>query len=210
MKLSMMILIAISLLSGYRCGKSADPDARQQSFNESMNRQAYLGPTQSTLYLKGYERLPSVNGKGSFSIDKIKGDSSTLVLMMELPGQEGFSLAIPGKQTARSWAFNATPGALLIRENGEIHGTITAKTKKITWNGRLFDDKLMLDIKINYLIAEGDIPKESILDTHFELLRSSSGQSNGGQQDCKIVWESRPVFNLYSGGIDLIYVPVCH
>ncbi|WP_294186546.1 hypothetical protein [uncultured Sphingobacterium sp.] len=37
------------------------------------------------------------------------------------------------------------------------------------------------------------------------------GQQGGnGQQGCTIVWESRPVFIVYAGGVDLIYVPVCH
>jgi len=85
-----------------------------------------------------------------------------------------------------------------------------AGNKQISWDGRLFDDKLMLDVKIKYLAAEGEVPKDSVLDTHFELSRSAGQQGNGGQQDCTIVWESRPVFNLYSGGVDLIYVPVCH
>lgn len=210
MKYSKKAIILSLLIATMACGKSQDSRDYQQTFNERMNKQAYLGHTESTMYLHGYDRLTPVKGKGSFSIDKIKGDSSTLVLLMELSDQDGFSFAIPGKQTGRAWQFTAESGKVSIAENGEVNGSMTASSKKIMWKGRLFDDKLVLDVKIKYLKAGGGVPAESILDTHFELLRSGSQQGGNGQQGCTIVWESRPVFNVYSGGVDLIYVPVCH
>lgn len=210
MNCTINFLILLFLFTTLGCGKSQNPDSELHSFNERMNRQAYMGTARSTMYLRGYDRLPSIDGTGSFSIDKIKGDSSRLVLRMEFSGQEGFSLAIPGKQNGQSWKFSADPSEVSIKDNGEINGSVTTSAKKITWKGRLFDDKLMLDVKTKYLSEEGGIPEESILDTHFELVRSGSQQAGGGQQGCTIVWESRPTFNLYSGGIDLIYVPVCH
>lgn len=210
MKYSTKALVLPLLFTTIACGKSQDSGSYQLTFNERMNRQAYLGSTESTMYLHGYDRLAPVKGKGSFSIDKIKGDSSTLVLVMELSGQEGFSFAIPGKQTGRSWRFTAKSGELSVADNGEVNGSLTASAKEITWKGRLFDDKMMLDVKIKYLKSGGGVPAESILNTHFELLRSGSQQGGNGQQGCTIVWESRPVFNVYEGGVDLIYVPVCH
>lgn len=83
--------------------------------------------------------------------------------------------------------------------------------KEITWDGRLFDDKLILDIKIKYLESENGIVVGSILNTHLDLVNQTAGNPNNNGSGCKaIVWQSRPVFNIYSGGIDLMSVPVCH
>ncbi|KGE13624.1 hypothetical protein [Sphingobacterium deserti] len=69
----------------------------------------------------------------------------------------------------------------------------------------------MLDIKLKYLTTQENITAGSIVSTHFDLSRVSDASQTGNTNGCRtIVWENRNVFNLYSGGVDLIRVPVCH
>lgn len=211
-------LIACAMIGCYgfmliaACAKGTSDDlSSENGFNSKMNGKAYLGKTKSTLYLGGYESLPAVEGLGSFNIDKISGDSSTLALVVELNSGDGFTFGIPGKQDDMSWQTNFPNGSCLIKANGEIDAKMITAGKEITWDGHLFDDKLMLDIRIKYLENENEITAGSILATRLELASEGSGESTGNGNGCKnIVWESRAIFNIYSGGVDLINVPVCH
>ena len=207
MKLMYFILLIIA-----GCSKvSSEQPVKDQGFNAKMNRVAYMGKTSSKLYLGGYDPLPSVEGTGSFNVDKINGDSSTLALVADLSGDEGFTFAIPGKQDGITWNSKFPNASFLIKSNGEIDAKMIASGKEITWDGRLFDDKLILDIKIKYLESENGIAVGSILNTHLDLVNQTAGNPNNNDNSCKaIVWQSRPIFNIYSGGIDLMSVPVCH
>ncbi|MFD2969933.1 hypothetical protein [Sphingobacterium bambusae] len=198
------------LLAGCSKGQTDEP-AKDEGFNSRMKQQAYVGKTKSTLYLGGYDPLPSVEGTGSFNIDKIKGDSSTVALVVDFTTDEGFSFGIPGRQEGMSWQSIFPDASTLIKANGEIDAKIITTDKEISWDGHLFDDKLVLDINIKYLKAEGEIPIGSILRTRLDLLNPTASSENTTGNGCKvIVWQSRAVFNVYAGGVDLIQVPVCH
>lgn len=193
------------------CSKNnREEPAAAEGFNSKMKDQAYVGKTTSKLYIGGYDPLPSVEGSGSFNIDRIKGDSSTAALLVDLSTGGGFTFGIPGKQEGMSWQSTFADASTSIKANGEMDAKIVAAGKEITWDGRLFDDKLVLDIRIKYLEAEGEIPAESILHTRMDLVNPAGGEPNGNGSGCTvIVWESRAVFNIYAGGVDLISVPVC-
>lgn len=67
----------------------------------------------------------------------------------------------------------------------------------------------MVKKKSQYLVEEGNIPASSILVTQLNLSRFREGSSNnsGG---CELDWQIRPIFNIYSGGVDLMRIPVCN
>lgn len=206
MLLALLVLAIAACSKGTAGGPDAGPD-----FNGKMDGVAYVGKTTSRLYLHGYDALPSVDGRGSFSIDKINGDSSTIALVVELGTGEGFTFGVPGKQQGLSWQAAFADASLLIKANGEVDGKMVSAGKEITWDGHLFDDKLLLDIRIKYLASEGDIPESSILATRLDLVNPASSEPGSTGSGCEvIVWQTRPVFNIYGGGVDLISVPVCH
>lgn len=207
---SMLGCLFLLLLIGCSKGQTDEPTT-DEGFNSRMKQQAYVGKTKATLYLGGYDPLPSVEGTGSFNIDKIKGDSSTVALVVDFATDEGFSFGIPGQQEGMSWQSTLPDASTLIKANGEIDAKIITADKEISWDGHLFDDKLVLDINIKYLKAEGEIPIGSILRTRLDLLNPAASSENTTGNGCKvIVWQSRAVFNVYAGGVDLIQVPVCH
>lgn len=203
-------IVFIHLLVGAACekGASSDEPDRDDDFISSMEAGAYTGSAEAKLYLQGYDPLPSVRATGAFSVDRIKGDSVTVVVTADLNNGEGFTLGIPGRQNGKAWKADFETGTFIIKENGEMDGKAALDDKEISWDGHLFEDRIMADIRIKYLQAEGDIPAGSVLLTQLDLARAGTDAS--AERGCKIVvWETRPVFNLYSGGVDLIQVPVC-
>ncbi|WP_196935713.1 hypothetical protein [Sphingobacterium hungaricum] len=195
----------------FSCGKSNSSEEMnsKDDFASFMSGEAYLGSAKSILYLHGYEAFPSVSGKGSFSVSNVSGDNITVALICELSGGDGFSFGISGKQTGRNWSATFDTGTFVIQENGSMSGTIQTDDQEISWTGHLFDDRVMLDVKLKYMKQQGNITEGSIISTHLDLFRSSESEqvANGCST---IVWENRAVFNLYSGGVDMMRVPVCH
>ena len=207
--LSLLLLTLWLLLS---CGKETDSQAEGEGndFISRMKNEAYLGEAKSTLYVGGTDALPSLSGTSSLSVDKILGDSVTVALVVNLPDGDGFSLGIPGKQLRKSWSANLEGGSFSIKENGSMVGKVSATDKEFTWDGYLSEDSAMLTVRIKYLTADGSIPAASILTTKMTLKRSQSGNPGNAGGCTNVVWETRSVFNLYSGGVDLIRIPVCH
>lgn len=192
------------------CGKGNEERTTTDDFVARMSDKAYLGSAKSTLYLHGYEAFPSVAGKGSFSVSNVSGDSVTLALICELTSGDGFSFGIPGKQSGKAWSANFDSGSFAIKENGTMSGSIQTEDQEISWDGRLFADRIMLDVKLNYVKQQGNITAGSIVATHLDLSRSG-GDAGQGANGCRtIVWENRSVFNIYNGGVDIMRVPVCH
>ncbi|GGH14479.1 hypothetical protein FAZ19_07435 [Sphingobacterium alkalisoli] len=208
--LSRANLLLIALCLHLSCGKDTANNADQHDFISVMKDEAYLGDAKSTLYVGGLDPLPSLSGTSSLSVDKIRGDSVTVSLLVNLPGGDGFTLGIPGKQQGKNWNATFAGGSFYIKENGAMEGTVVAGNKEFTWDGYLADDGAILTVRTKYLAADGDIPAESILTTEMTLNRSGSDAPGNANGCTNVVWETRPVFNLYSGGVDLIRVPVCH
>ncbi|MDR7130785.1 hypothetical protein J2X69_003142 [Algoriphagus sp. 4150] len=193
------------------CAENTDAEdpVLQEDFASRMEGEAYLGSAKSTLFLHGYEKLPSVDGEGSFSLAEVAGDSVTLALVVELTTGDGFTLGIPGIQIGSAWKASLAGGEFAIRDNGEMSGSVITTTQEISWDGHLFADKIFLDVRSKYLIQEDNITEGSIFLTHLELYRSSTQGGSSGN-DCKnIVWQNRAVFNIHSGGVDMMSVPVC-
>lgn len=205
----LILLMSTRLVS---CGKSESDEGSRDSddFIGRISGEAYLGAAKSRLYLGGYDGLPSVEGQGSFSLGKIAGDSATIVLTVTLSTADGFSLGIPGKQNGKAWKATFENGAFRILANGEMSGSLETNGQEISWEGRLFDDRLMLDVRMKYLEQQDNITAGSILHTHLDLKRfvESAETTAGG---CKsIVWQNRAIPNLFSGGVDIMSVPVCN
>ncbi|MGH2622350.1 MAG: hypothetical protein ACRDE7_01670 [Sphingobacterium sp.] len=205
-----LLLLALFLL--LNCGKDTanDGEAHRKDFISAMKDEAYLGDAKSTLYVGGIDALPSLSGTSSLSVDKIRGDSVTVALIVNLPDGDGFTLGIPGQQQGNNWSAAFEGGTFSIRVNGAIEGKVTAGDKEFTWDGYLSDDSAILTVRMKYLTAEGNIPASSILTTEMTLNRSQSDTPGSANGCTNVVWETRPVFNLYSGGVDLIRVPICH
>lgn len=198
---------------------TSDSRSQQQpakkDFASSLSIGPYTGTAKSTLHLHGHKSLPSVTGTGSFSLSSKKANSSTIALVCKLKSGDGFSFAIPGTQNGMAWRASAKAGSFAIAQNGTMSGKYTSPTQEISWNGTLFDDRIMLNLKITYLKDQDKITKGSIIATQLDLYRSvtksTKTQNSKNKKGCKtIVWETRSVFNLYSGGVDIIRVPVCH
>lgn len=204
-------LLLLALCLHLNCGKDTanDGDADRNDFISAMKDEAYLGDAKSTLYVGGSDALPSLSGTSSLSVDKIRGDSVTVALIVNLPDGDGFTLGIPGKQQGKNWSATFESGTFSIKENGAMKGKVAAGDKEFTWDGYLSDDSAILTVRMKYLIADDNIPASSILTTEMTLNRSKSDTS-GNTNGCNhVVWETRAVFNLYSGGVDLLRVPVC-
>ncbi|MCL7987127.1 hypothetical protein M8998_04130 [Sphingobacterium sp. lm-10] len=204
---ALLILVASVLFS---CSKSAERDADPEDFASRVSTEAYLGTAKSTLHLHGYETFPSVEGEGSFNITNVSGDSVMVALICRLSTGDGFSFGIPGKQSGKAWSASFDTGNLVIQENGGMSGLMQTDKQEISWDGILLTNKMVLDVKIKYLKQEGNITEGSIINTHLDLARSGHEgvTTNNG---CRvIVWETRSVFNIYSGGVDILRVPVCH
>ena len=201
-------MFALVLLAS--CGKNdVAEDVNKDDFISRMAGEPYVGSAKSTLHLHGYETLPSANGTGSFHVSHTAGDSVTLALICNLSGGDGFNFGIPGKQSGAAWSADFSNGGFAIDPRGAISGLTQREDQELSWNGHLFDDRLMLDVRIKYLKQEGSITAGSIIHTHLDLVRSR-GDNSATPNGCSIVvWETRPVFNLYGGGVDLIQVPVC-
>lgn len=208
--LSMGSLVLVGMCFLLSCGKDTANDADRNDFISAMKDEAYLGDAKSTLYVEGSDALPSLSGASSLSVDKIRGDSVTVALLVNLPDGDGFTLGIPGKQQGKNWSATFEGGTFSIKENGSMEGKVTAGDKEFTWVGYLSDDSAILTMRMKYLAADGNIPASSILTTEMTLNRSGSDATRSANGCANVVWETRPVFNLYSGGVDLIRVPVCH
>ncbi len=200
------------LLLALGCGKSTfnDGDKDRNDFISTMQNEAYLGDAKSTLYVGGSDALPSLSGTSSLSVGNIRGDSVTVALIVHLAGGDGFTLGIPGKQHGKNWDATSKGGTFSIKENGTMKGKVSDGDKEFTWDGYLSDDSALLTIRIKYLKADANIPASSILTTVMTLNRASSNTAGNANTCSNVVWETRPVFNLYSGGVDLIRVPVCY
>jgi len=198
----------------FSCGKSesGEEGSTTEDFVTMMSDRAYMGSAKSILYLHGYEAFPSVVGEGTFNVGSVSGDSVTLALVCELSSGDGFSFGIPGKQAGREWSASFDTGSFAIQENGVMSGKMQTGEQEISWDGQLFDDRVMLDVKLKYIKQQGSITEGSIIATHLDLSRAGAEVNPGtGVSGCRnIVWETRSVFNLYSGGVDIIRVPVCH
>lgn len=200
----------VYLLLLFSCGKGNEERTTTDDFVARMSDKAYLGSAKSTLYLHGYEAFPSVPGKGSFSLSSVLGDSVTLALICELTSGDGFSFGMPGKQSDIAWSAKFDSGSFAIQENGIMSGSIQAGDQEVSWDGQLFTDRIMLDVKLKYLKQQGSITAGSIVVTHLDLSHSR-GDANEDANGCRtIVWENRSVFNIYNGGVDIMRVPVCH
>ncbi|MBE8722662.1 hypothetical protein [Sphingobacterium pedocola] len=210
--LSSASLLLFALCLQLSCGKDTanDGDPDRKDFISAMKDEAYLGDAKSTLYVGGSDALPSLSGTSSLSVDKIAGDSVTVALIVNLPDGDGFTLGIPGKQQGKNWRATFDGSTFSIKENGKMEGTVAAGDKEFTWDGYLADDGTILTVRMKYLTADGNIPAASILSTEMTLKRSGSDAPGNANGCTNVVWETRPVFNLYSGGVDLIRVPVCH
>jgi len=209
--LSRKSLLLLAICLHLSCGKDTanDGNADRKDFISVMKDEAYLGDAKSTLYVGGIDALPSLSGTSSLSVDKIRGDSVTVALIVNLPDGDGFTLGIPGKQQENNWRATFEGGIFSIKVNGAIEGKVAAGDKEFSWDGYLSDDSAILTVRMKYLTAEGNIPASSILTTEMTLNRSHSNTSGTPNGCTNVVWETRPVFNLYSGGVDLIRVPVC-
>lgn len=200
------VIAALFILLG--CAKENNPSEQKDDFISQIKGEAYMGTASSKMYINGHDPLPTLEGKASLSADKINGDSLTLAIVTELPEGDGFTLGIPGKQEGKSWNAVFPNGSFRIGENGSMKGTISDGKKEFSWDGNLGNDYAVLDIKIKYLVQDGNIRASSILTTHLDLSRFAEESSNN-PAGCKLDWQIRSVFNIYSGGVDLMRVPVC-
>jgi len=205
-------LLMLGLCLHLSCGKDTgnDRDAGQNDFISAMQDEAYLGDAKSTLQVGGSDALPSLSGTSSLNVDKIYGDSVTVAVIVNLPKGDGFTLGIPGKQQGKNWNATFKGGTFSIKENGKMEGKVSDGNKEFTWDGYLSNDSAILTIRMKYLIADGNIPASSILTTKMTLNRAQSDTQDNMTNCNNVLWETRPVFNLYNGGVDLIRVPICH
>ena len=207
---SIFLMLLLLLL----CGGDSQSQVKnvKADFAEFLSEKPYMGSVKSILYLHGHKKFPSVSGTGSFSLGKVAGDNVTIALVCKLSSGDGFNFAIPGKQNNKSWSSSSNGGNFAIKENGNIAGKFRSASQEITWTGMLFTDRMMLDVKIKYLKKQDNITAGSIIATHLDLYRSvAKTTKSSGSKGCRtIVWENRSVFNLYTGGVDMIRVPVCH
>lgn len=203
-----VILAVCILLSG--CSKEDKQANQKDDFISQIKDQAYLGTAKSKMYLNGEDPLRSIEGTASLSADNINGDSLTLSIVVELPEGDGFTLGIPGKQQGKAWQALLPNGTFAIEKNGSMSGRVSDGEKEISWGGNLGGDYAIFDVRIKYTVDDGNIPASSILVTQFDLSRFIDGAANNETGCEQIIWQIRPVFNLYSGGVDLISVPVCH
>ncbi|PVH25231.1 hypothetical protein [Sphingobacterium corticibacter] len=202
-----MICLAFTLIS---CGKESDDAISKDDFVSRTSKEAYTGTAKSVMHLHGYETFPSVAGTGTFNVIQTKGDSVTLALTCNLSSGDGFSFGMPGIQLGNSWSATFQNGGFAIDNQGDVSGAMQTTQQEISWDGRLFDDKILLDVKIKYLQQDRNITAGTIINTHLDLIRADAPASEN-INGCKvIVWETRAVLNLYSYGSDLLRVPVCH
>ncbi|RYZ90399.1 MAG: hypothetical protein EOO68_24605, partial [Moraxellaceae bacterium] len=167
-------LFVIFLLFLISCRSDATSQQQQHSnFTKSLASRPYTGTAKSVLHLHGHKSLPSVKGTGSFSLASSKGTSATIALICKLDSGDGFSFAMPGTQQGNAWTAVAKAGTFAIAQNGAMTGKYTNATQEISWKGRLFDDRIMLDVKITYLKTQDKITKGSIIATHLDLYRTA-------------------------------------
>lgn len=201
------VIAALSILF-LGCTKENKESERRDDFISQIRGEAYMGPATSKLYVNGHDPLPSLVGKATLSADKIKGDSLTLAILAEFPEDDGFTLGIPGKQDQTSWSATFPNGKFSIGGNGTMTGSFSDGKKELSWDGNLGNGYAIFDVRIKYLVKDGNIPASSILVTHLDLSRFPD-QSSTNPAGCKLDWQMRSVFNIYSGGTDLMRVPVC-
>ncbi|RZK68379.1 MAG: hypothetical protein EOO85_24485, partial [Pedobacter sp.] len=104
-KLYLGFFLVASMIS---CNKK--DNASNEDFISMLKDEAYTGEAKATLSPVGSNALPTVDGKGSFSTAKAAGDSVMVVVKVDLTGDEGFTMGVPGKQAGRGWNANFNEG----------------------------------------------------------------------------------------------------
>ncbi len=201
----------VAVIAILACSKSEknEPSDGKSEFISLYKDEPYIGKADAKMYVGGYDPLPSIDGNGTFSLDKIKDDSVMIIIDANFEGGDSYNFAMPGKQKGKEWAFNGNLGSFTINDKGSMTGEVADGKKRIQWKGNLFDDRLMLDVTIKYLISEGNIPEESILRSSLDLKRRGHGTGGMGGGCEKLAWVNKTVFNWGSGTMDLALLPVC-
>lgn len=125
-----IMLAAFIILVG--CSKEGNQADQKDSFISTIKGEAYLGTAKSTLLLNGYDPLPSLEGSASLNADKINGDSLRFSVVVELPGNDGFTIGISGKQDGKSGSAIFPNASFTIGENGSMEGRVSDGKKEIS------------------------------------------------------------------------------
>lgn len=207
--IKLLCLLAVLVVLGCSKDDSNNTSNDKKDFISLYKEEPYLGKATAKMYVSGYDPLPSIDGTGTFSLDKVKGDSAMIIIDANFSGGDSYNLALPGKQQGKEWAFHGSTGSFSINDKGSMSGEAADGKKGIQWKGNIFDDRIMLDVTIKYLIPEGNIPAASILRSTLDLKRKGNGTGGNGAGCERLIWVNKAVYNWGSGTMDLALLPVC-